>query len=99
MSLLPQCAVLLSSEPMHINGLCLLGFLYKGLPSLLSLLTCHSTTANQGYALLCRAQAPDEVVCSEVVTVKLTQCNHTIGVKCGEVEAVKVSQQTNTGLH
>ncbi|KAL3153759.1 hypothetical protein ABBQ32_013348 [Trebouxia sp. C0010 RCD-2024] len=51
-----------------------------------TLLPCGHTAHNLP---CCKTQAPDEVICSESVTVKLSQCNHTIGVKCGEVAAVK----------
>ena len=37
-------------------------------------------------------------MCSETVTLKLAQCNHTIDVNCGEAAAVKVGLQSNVNL-
>lgn len=72
--------------------LSLFGLSCYGQPSLCSLPSRHLSLT----VACCRAQAPDEVICSEIVTVTLTPCNHTIGVKCGEVETVQVSQQMRT---
>ena len=92
--LLGSAVSLIADQCLQTVWLSLFGLSCYGQPSLCSQPSRHLSLT----VACCRAQALDEVICSEIVTVTLTQCNHKIGVKCGEVEAVKVSQQLRTEL-